>query len=543
MALSASLGVHCTFARYANIGAWLAPVPCNDAPNGRRSWRRLNVLEAHLMTVGVVAAATLLRLAINPFVVGAQFPAFFLAVIIATSLGGVCIGLLSVALSTLSAWVFLHPPAYSFVLDSGSAYGLITFAAVAGVTVFIIGSLQAASRAVEEGISREVVLTERMRDPDEPHLWSDVFHNAEFGIAIVDPADNSIRYVNEAFATLQGMSVDEVQGMSLFDMYPPAEQERIAKLQATSDRVGDVDYEADRIRKDGSIYAAHIHSTSVRRGDSEVLYRIGTVRDITTQRRLEAELDQSARLEAVGQLTAGIAHDFNNLLQGMMANLELVDDDLNVPPATREYVGTAVHLAEQAGELTHSLLSFARKQLLRPNEVDLEDFLSRFHRLLSRTLDPRVRIDVVTEPGLAPIWVDARHLQGALLNLAINARDAMPSGGDLRIEAFSNRGAVSRRRRPPDRCAVIRVSDTGTGIAPKDLAKVCEPFFSTKGVNGTGLGLSMVHGFAKQSGGNLHISSEPGRGTSVEVWLPLVSSHADTAPASAATGLTAAHAT
>jgi signal transduction histidine kinase len=241
----------------------------------------------------------------------------------------------------------------------------------------------------------------------------------------------------------------------------------------------------------------------------------------------------------------------------MMANLELVDDDLNVPPATREYVGTAVHLAEQAGELTHSLLSFARKQLLRPNEVDLEDFLSRFHRLLSRTLDPRVRIDVVTEPGLAPVWVDARHLQGALLNLAINARDAMPSGGDLRIEAFSNRGAAnepggpgadaegfeSRRRRPRDRCAVIRVSDTGTGIAPKDLAKVCEPFFSTKGVNGTGLGLSMVHGFAKQSGGNLHISSEPGRGTSVEVWLPLVTSHADTAPASAATGLTAAHAT
>jgi PAS domain S-box-containing protein len=264
MTLSASLGVHCTFARHANIGAWLAPVPCNDAPNGRRSWRRLNVLEAHLMTVGVVSAATLLCLAINPFVVGAQFPTFFLAVIIAAFLGGVCIGLLSVALSTLSAWVFLHLPAYSFVLDSGAAYGLITFAAVAAVAVFIIGSLQAAGRTVEEGVNREVVLTERMRDADEPHLWSDVFHNAEFGIAIVDPTDNTIRHVNEAFATLQGMSVDEVQGMSLFDMYPPAEQERIAKLQATSDRVGDVDYEADRIRKDGSIYAAHIHSTSVR---------------------------------------------------------------------------------------------------------------------------------------------------------------------------------------------------------------------------------------------------------------------------------------
>ena len=170
---------------------------------------------------------------------------------------------------------------------------------------------------------------------------------------------------------------------------------------------------------------------------------------------------------------------------------------------------------------------------------------------LTRTLDPRVRIEVVTEPGLAPVWVDARHLQNALLNLAINARDAMPSGGNLRIEAFSNRAAaasepvavgadgegfVSRRHRRLDRCNVIRVSDTGPGIAPKDLARVCEPFFSTKGVNGTGLGLSMVHGFAKQSGGDLRISSEVGKGTSVEVWLPLVSAHTGAAPASAAAG-------
>ena len=224
-----------------------------------------------------------------------------------------------------------------------------------------------------------------------------------------------------------------------------------------------------------------------------------------------------------------------------MSNLELVDDDIEVPAATREYVASAVRLAEQAGELVHNLLYFARKQILLPHEVDLDDFLHRFQRLATRTLDPRVRIDVVTDPGLAPVWVDARHLQTALLNLAINARDAMPSGGNLRIEAFSNRGAaasgqvgagaeadgfVGRRSRRLDRCNVIRVSDTGTGIAPKDLARVCEPFFSTKGVNGTGLGLSMVHGFAKQSGGDLRISSEVGKGTSVEVWLPVVSSPA-----------------
>jgi two-component system, cell cycle sensor histidine kinase and response regulator CckA len=540
--------VHCTFAKHSNLAAWLAPMPCNDATRGSMSWRRLSLPEACLMTVVVVAAATLVRLAINPFLLGTQFPTFFLAAIIATFLGGVCVGLLSVALSTLSAWFFIQPPLYSFTLDPGTAYALITFVAVAAVMVFIIGSLRAASLAIEEGVGREVVLTERTRIADEPRLWSDVFHDAPFGISVVDPASNTIRFANQAFASLRRMSVDEVQGTSVFDMHPPAEHERIAELQAASDRVGQIDYEADCIRKDGAIFAAHIYSTSVRRGDSAVLYRIRTVRDITIQRRLEAELDQSARLEAVGQLTAGIAHDFNNLLQGIMANLELVDDDLDVPPATREYVGTAVRLAEQAGELTHSLLSFARKQLLKPNEVDLDDFLGRFQRLLSRTLDPRVRIEVVTEPGRAPVWVDARHLQSALLNLAINARDAMPAGGDLRIEAFSNRAAaasepagrgadaegfVSRRHRPPDRCAVIRLTDTGTGIAPKDLARVCEPFFSTKGLDGTGLGLSMVHGFAKQSGGDLRISSDVGKGTSVEVWLPLVSAQAVPAPASA----------
>jgi PAS domain S-box-containing protein len=407
--------------------------------------------------------------------------------------------------------------------------------------VFIVGSPQSASRAIEEGHSREAVLAERARNADELRLWADAFYNAALGIAIADPVRNTIRFANGAYAALQGMSVEEVQGMSLSDMYPPIERERIARLHAASDRDGHVVYEADRIRKDGSIYPAQIHVTSVREADGEVRYRIDTVQDISVGRRLLTELDQSRRLEGIGQLTAGIAHDFNNLLQGIMANLELVDDDIDVPPATREYVGSALRLAEQGGELTHNLLSFARKQLLSPCEVGLGDFLNRFQRLLSRTLDPRIRIDVVTEPGLAPVWVDARHLQTALLNLAINARDAMPSGGNLRIEAFGNSAAgasgpagddihaenlVRNHHDRPDRHAVIRVSDTGRGIPSKDLARICEPFFSTKGVNGTGLGLSMVHGFVKQSGGDLRIASAPGKGTSVEVWLPLASTRA-----------------
>jgi signal transduction histidine kinase len=176
-------------------------------------------------------------------------------------------------------------------------------------------------------------------------------------------------------------------------------------------------------------------------------------------------------------------------------------------------VATVIGIAERCADLTRHLLSFSRQQLLRPEALDLGTFFNKFYMTLSRTLDPRIRIDVVADANLPPVWVDATHLHTALLNLAINARDAMPSGGDLRIEASS--GPTDT-----DGSVVIRVTDTGGGIAPDILAKVCEPFFTTKGLNGTGLGLSMVYGFAQQSGGDLRITSEPGHGTCVRLSLP-----------------------
>jgi signal transduction histidine kinase len=225
----------------------------------------------------------------------------------------------------------------------------------------------------------------------------------------------------------------------------------------------------------------------------------------------------AARMEAIGELTAGVAHDFNNLLQAIISHLELVDDVPAVPVAAREYIGNAIEIAEHGAELIHKLLSFARKHVMRPSEIQPAEFLAGFRDMLSHTLDPRIRLETSAGKDLPPILADATHLHTALLNLAINARDAMPSGGDLRIEAVGPEGADSN-------LAVIRVTDTGNGMAPDVLARACEPFFSTKGLNGTGLGLSMVHGFAKQSGGDLRIFSEPARGTCVELWLPLAPS-------------------
>jgi signal transduction histidine kinase len=231
----------------------------------------------------------------------------------------------------------------------------------------------------------------------------------------------------------------------------------------------------------------------------------------------------AARMEAIGELTAGVAHDFNNLLQAIISHLELVDDVSAVPVAAREYVGNAIEIAEHGAELIHKLLSFARKHVMRPSEIQPAEFLAGFRDMLSHTLNPRIRLETSIGQDLPPILADATHLHTALLNLAINARDAMPSGGDLRIEAVGPEGADSN-------LAVIRVTDTGNGMAPDVLARACEPFFSTKGLNGTGLGLSMVHGFAKQSGGDLRIFSEPARGTCVELWLPLAPSRSS-APA------------
>jgi len=234
----------------------------------------------------------------------------------------------------------------------------------------------------------------------------------------------------------------------------------------------------------------------------------------------------SERMEAIGELTSGVAHDFNNLLQAIMAHLEAVDDVTDVPPAARECISSAIQIAERGADLIHKLLSFARKRVMRPERVELGTFLADFQAMLAHMLDSRIHLTVLPETGLQPILVDPTHLQTALLNLAVNARDAMPSGGELRIEALRDigTGPAFTDESAAHRAATIRVVDTGIGMSDHVLAKACEPFFSTKGLNGTGLGLSMVYGFAKQSGGDLHIFSEPGEGTCVELRLPLATS-------------------
>ena len=246
-------------------------------------------------------------------------------------------------------------------------------------------------------------------------------------------------------------------------------------------------------------------------------------RDITERRRAELQLRQAQRMEAVGQLTAGVAHDFNNLLQGQTGALELLLAEVAGQSRAVRLATMALERASHAAQLTHSLLSFSRQQFLEPEAVAIPALLTRLATILRRTLGPRISIQFDVDPDVCPAFADPAQVESALLNLTLNARDAMPDGGRLCIQA----GNADETRDLPDhlqpgRYVTITVSDDGCGMSPATLAQACEPFFTTKrSGQASGLGLSMVQGFARQSGGALCFRSEIGHGTQAELWLPV----------------------
>jgi nitrogen-specific signal transduction histidine kinase/CheY-like chemotaxis protein len=250
-------------------------------------------------------------------------------------------------------------------------------------------------------------------------------------------------------------------------------------------------------------------------------------RDITEQRETEDALRQSQKMEAVGQLTGGIAHDFNNLLQGISGSLDIMERRI-AKGLTQEllpWLSAAKASADRAASLTHRLLTFSRRQPIDPRPLQVNPLLTSMEGLLVRTLGEAVDLTLTLAHDLWTTRCDANQLESAILNLAINARDAMPDGGKLSIDTGNvraDRGKAARDGAGEDYVCIV-ISDTGTGM-PKDvLEHALEPFFTTKAIGqGTGLGLSMVYGFARQSEGFLEIVSEPGAGTSVKLYLPRV---------------------
>jgi PAS domain S-box-containing protein len=286
-------------------------------------------------------------------------------------------------------------------------------------------------------------------------------------------------------------------------------------------------------RRDGTLFPVERYLRTVRNAEGEIMALRGIVIDIAHRKSLEAQLQQAQKMEAVGQLTGGIAHDFNNIMMVMMANVDALEEDETLAASARRRLGQISKAIGRASDLTRSLLAFSRKLPLRPQNVDLNALVVNIGRLLRRALGTQIEIESMLGDGLWPVEVDLGQFENALVNLCLNARDAMPEGGRLLIETTNMvvDGRASERiaDAPPGDYVRLAVTDTGTGIPPDALPRVFDPFFTTKEVGkGTGLGLSMVHGFITQSKGHIAIQSELGRGTTVTIHLPRATDRPDT---------------
>ncbi len=338
-------------------------------------------------------------------------------------------------------------------------------------------------------------------------------------------------FCSSAISELYG--IDPAQGERgvsrikfLANVHPDDKAELAATMSGGLEKPGDLELEYRIRHPDGSVrwvlsrgYTYHENGNATR--------RVGIGVDTTKQHQLEEQLRQSQKMEAVGQLTGGLAHDFNNLLTGVTGSLELLQTRIaqgRIKDVDR-YINAAQGAAKRAAALTHRLLAFSRRQTLDPKPTDVNRLAQGMEELIRRTVGPEITVQpMVSAAGLWPTLVDPGQLENALLNLCINARDAMPDGGKITIETgnrwLDQRAAAERDMRPGQYVSLC-VSDTGTGMTPDVVAKAFDPFFTTKPIGmGTGLGLSMIYGFAKQSGGQVRIYSEVGQGTRVCIYLP-----------------------
>ncbi len=362
----------------------------------------------------------------------------------------------------------------------------------------------------------------------------------DYAIYLLDP-DGQVSNWNAGAEAIKGYRAEEIVGRHFSLFYTPEDREsgEPARALRTALDYGKYEKEAWRVRRDGSRFRAHVVIDPIRDENGTHIGFAKITRDVTERYLVEMELEearaslfQSQKLQAIGELTGGIAHDFNNLMTVIRGSAELLRNAALGQEKRQRYLDAIIETADRAATLTSHLLAFGRRQPLKPQAVDLNLRLDAFAEMLSRTLGEQVEVRLDLAPGLWPIFVDSTQLETALLNGAINARDAMAAGGRLTISARNaagERGAADMVR--------VSLADTGEGIGAEALERVFDPFFTTKPVGkGTGLGLSQIHGFAAQSGGRAEIDSVPGEGTRLHLYLPrALGAAADARPCEAGT--------
>jgi PAS domain S-box-containing protein len=400
-----------------------------------------------------------------------------------------------------------------------------------GATRFFTGTIVdlSAQRAAEQRFEREQA------------LFRAIFESMPDPLVICDAAA-AIRLVNPSFTRVFGYTEAEVLGESVATLFESAEAwqdfakaDAAARQQATARPVS-----ARFRRRSGEVFPAETVEGAVVGSSGSGLGCLMLIHDVTAERQQEALLLKAQRLEAVGQLTGGVAHDFNNLLTVILGNIEILEPKLG-DELSRSLAGEAREAAEMGARLTDRLLTFARRQLLETQSLNLNEFVLGLIELLRRTIGAPIDLSTALAPDLWPTVADPGQVESAVLNLVLNARDAMPDGGRLVIETFNaslDEGDVeSAHGMAAGDYVVLSVADTGHGMPPEVRARAFEPFFTTKAAGkGSGLGLATIYGFAHQSGGNVTIYSEMGKGTTVSLYLP----RAGARGAEAAPGATAA---
>ncbi|MCB2427466.1 ATP-binding protein [Methylophaga pinxianii] len=352
-----------------------------------------------------------------------------------------------------------------------------------------------------------------------------------FGGWSVDMTTQKIKWSNmvaKIHGKPNGYSPTIEEGLSF---YIPEHQPKITELFNKCFESGTpYDVELQILNSAGESVWVRSSGEAVRNSDGEIIGVHGACQDISERMELENRLRQSQRLEAVGQLTGGVAHDFNNLLTVVIGNSQILTESLDDSSKLLPLAKMVLQAGYRGAELTRSLLAFARKQPLDPKPVDVKQLIKLLWPLLERAVGAEISIQLIADDHLQSIMVDAGQFENALLNLALNAKDAMPKGGQLVIEAqnthLPDRYAQAHEIDPGD-YVVVAISDSGYGIAVDKLDKVFEPFYTTKPKDkGTGLGLAMVYGFIKQSNGHVNIYSEPDQGTTVRLYLPVAGENA-----------------
>ncbi|WPB76564.1 PAS domain-containing protein [Archangium violaceum] len=427
----------------------------------------------------------------------------------------------------LSAALFLHdtvvrhwsPEECEFIRDVADRIW------TACARIKVMEELRRANELLEQRVEQ------RTRERDR--LW-----NVSQDLLLVADMEGRFLSVNPAWTTQLGWSEEELLGKTSAWLEHPDDREK-TRAEVTNLAAGNRTLRFENAFRHRNGTYRRLSWTAVPVHEDGVLYAFA--RDITEQRHIEEQLHQAQKMEAVGQLTGGVAHDFNNLLQVISGNLQLLQRDTAGNARAQSRLRAAVGAVERGARLASHLLAFARRQPLQPLVFNVGRLVRGMDDMLRRPLGESIEVEALIPGDLWNTFADPNQLENVLLNLAINARDAMPEGGTLKIEARNARLDEDTARLNPEvlpgEYVLLAVTDTGCGMPPEVLERAFEPFFTTKPEGrGTGLGLSMVYGFVKQSGGHIQISSQMGRGTTIELYLPRALRDEETAPAEASTG-------